>query len=405
MNQSARLDPKALLALSAEERRANARRRILAAAGGGALVLALLLWAFWPFGKATAYLTDQARRETLVVTVTATGTIEPETSVDVGTEISGKIVEVLADFNDSVEEGEVIARLDTEQLSARVVQSRANLAVAEASVAQATANEREAKLRYDRLVDLRRRGNVSQQELDTQEATLARAVAAVASAKAQVTLAEAQLRANENDLAKAEIRSPITGIVLDRKVEPGQTVAASFQTPVLFTLASDLTRMEVQVDIDEADIGAVEQGQPATFTVDAFPGRRFDATIIELRNAPRTTQNVVTYDGILSAPNPDRLLKPGLTATAEITVGTHENVLTVPNGALRFTPPEKEDETSEAPRADSGEGRVWVETASGIAPVTLTLGASNGIRTEVTGGDLKEGDVVLIDLAREQAKP
>ncbi len=401
MQQKAPLDPKSLLEKTAAETRGGRRFRWILGGGSGVAALMLILW--FVFGGSTPieYQTGVVTRGTITVTITATGTLEPEDKVDVGTEISGRIVEVLADFNDTVMKGQIIARLDTELLSARVVQARASLASAEANVEQALASEKEARLKRARARELRDRRTISQQEMDTAEAALARAVAAVGIAKAQVQLSQAQLKSAESDLAKADIRSPIDGIVLDRKIEVGQTVAASFQTPVLFTLASDLKRMELRVNVDEADIGAVAPEQTAKFTVDAYPGREFKARVLSVYNAPRTTQNVVTYEAILSVDNSGMLLKPGMTATADITTTVIENALSVPNGALRYTPASESARAKPERAANEGErvGRVWTNGAS-LEPHDVLIGATDGIRTQILDGDVSEGANVLVDVKR-----
>jgi HlyD family secretion protein len=222
-------------------------------------------------------------------------------------------------------------------------------------------------------------------------------VAGVAKAKADVQNAMALAAVYETQLGKAVIRSPIDGVVLDRKVEPGQTVAAQFQTPVLFTLASDLSRMQLQVDIDEADIGVVREGQAATFTVDAYPQRRFDAKLISLRSAPKTVNGVVTYQGVLEVDNGENLLRPGLTATVDILVAEAKDALLVPNGALRFTPP-RAPPPQVAARNGEIAGRVWVLQDGKPASRDLKLGRTDGTRTEVLAGDLKPGEAVITDL-------
>ncbi|NWH08183.1 MAG: efflux RND transporter periplasmic adaptor subunit [Alphaproteobacteria bacterium] len=406
MNEARPVDPKLMAQLGVKNgvKKSFWRRRwwqILI----GIIVLAGAGYMFTGTGsEQVRYKSEAVERKTLIVKVSATGTLEPEDQVDVGSEVSGQIAEVLVDYNDRVTKGQVLARLDTDQLEARVIQAKANVAAADAGVKQAEATEREARLRRDRIANLLERGNTSQQELDTANATLARAVASIDSAKAQVELVKAQLAQTESDLAKAEIRSPIDGIVLDRKIEPGQTVASSFQTPVLFTLASDLTRMEILVSIDEADIGDVRAQQIATFQVDAFPNRKFEALIESVRNAPRTVQNVVTYEAVMLVKNEAGLLKPGMTATAEITTRKIENALTVPNGALRFTPRDKKVEDLEQPNDGTRLGRLWLETGGEPKDIVVTVGSSDGARTEVIKGELADDAKVLTDILRANAE-
>ena len=259
----------------------------------------------------------------------------------------------------------------------------------------------------------------SKAELDSAQAALDRAVASEASARAAVTQAQATLKSDHTNLAKASIRSPIDGIVLARKVEPGQTVAAALQAPVLFTLAENLAQMELQVDVDEADVGQVREGQSATFNVDAYAGRKYPATITRVGYGSQTKDGVVSYKTILKVSNDDLSLRPGMTATSEITTATRENVLLVPNAALRFTPPrqsgngdKKNDSfvsnllpkppssTSAKPATPSGKGstqQVWVLRAGQPVAVQITVGVNNGRQTEVTGGELKPGMQVITE--------
>jgi len=348
----------------------------------------------------TLYVTSDVVRGPLTVTVSATGTLQPQNQVDVGAEISGRVDRVTVDFNDRVTKGQELALINTDQIRAQLAQSQAALSAALAAVTTTEATVNETKERRDRAVALFGRGIVSAQDRQTAEADYARAVAAVAKAKADVENANAQVKLNETALNKAAVRSPIDGVVLDRRVEPGQTVAASFQTPVLFTLASDLSMMELKVDIDEADIGQVREGQSATFTVDAFPQRRFNAKLTSLHNAPRTTNGVVTYQGVLIVDNSTRLLRPGLTATVDILVAHADDSLLVPNGALRFTPSARD--ASAPPLAPGAEGelvgRVWVLEDNKPLARDLKVGRSDGRVTQVLSGELKPGDKVITDI-------
>ncbi len=348
-----------------------------------------------------AYVTAEAARAPLVVTVSATGTLQPENQVDVGAEISGRVDRVNVDYNDRVAKGQVLALINTDQIRAQLAQAQAALGAAQASVTTSEATVSETKERRDRALALFGRGIVSAQDRQTAEADYARAVASVAKAKADVENAAAQVQLHQTSLDKAAVRSPIDGVVLDRRVEPGQTVAASFQTPVLFTLASDLAMMELKVDIDEADIGQVHEGQSATFTVDAFPQRRFDAKLTSLHNAPKTTNGVVTYQGVLTVDNAAHLLRPGLTATVDILVAQSGDALLVPNGALRFTPPARDVTAPPLARATNGElvGRVWVLEEAKPVPRDLKIGRSDGKLTQVLSGELRPGEKVITDVS------
>jgi HlyD family secretion protein len=352
-----------------------------------------------------SYVTADAVRGPLVVRVSATGTLQPEDQVDVGAEISGRLDRVAVDFNDRVTKGQVLAIINTDQIRAQLAQAKAELGAAEASVVTNEATVKETKDRRDRAEGLFARGIVSQQDFQTSDADYARAVASVAKARADVANATAKVQLSETSLDKAAVRSPIDGIVLDRKVQQGQTVAASFQTPVLFTLASDLSRMKLEVDIDEADIGQVREGQTATFSVDAFPQRRFDAKLTSLRNAPKTTNGVVTYQGVLEVDNSEALLRPGLTATVDILVAEAADTLLVPNGALRFTPPGGDASAPPLVPSNNGElvGRVWVLENSTPVARDLRIGRSDGRNTQILSGDLMPGDDVIVDTAARRS--
>ena len=385
-----------------------------------AAVLALLLVARSRKGVADGirYETEPATRGELVETVTATGTLVPVNEVEIGSEISGAIRSVEVDFNDRVTNGQVLARIDTSKLSAQVQQSEAALEAALAGILEAEATSKEAEAQLSRLLHVHEisGGQVpSRNELDAQEAAVARARARVASAKADVSKAQAALDVNRSDMEKAVIVSPIDGVVLNRKIEPGQTVAASFESPVLFTLAEDLAKLELQVDVDEADVGRVRDGQDAIFTVDAFPDRHFPARITQVRYGSETTEGVVTYTTVLNVGNDDLSLRPGMTATAVITTRNVENAVLVPNAALRFAPPQVSkgvtDEGNSGKRSlirsilpgppgrdkkaiaarPSGPPTVHILEGTQLRPVQVTTGLSDGTRTEVTGGAIEPG--------------
>lgn len=391
-------------------------------AAGLSLVLLAGLWLSGGSKAPTGqFISEEAVNGRLLVTASASGTLQPTKSVDVGSELSGTLASVLVLENDVVKKGQLLAQLDTAKLSDSVAKSQAALAAAEAGVAlaQATVAESRASLsRMQRVAELSGGKVPAKSELDTAEATLARAIASEASARADVVQARATLKTDETNLGKATIRSPVDGVVLTRKVEPGQTVAAAMTTPVLFVLAEDLSKMELQVKVDEADVGNVKNGQKATFTVSAWPGRKFPAQIKRVGLGSTTTDNVVTYKTILQVTNDDLALRPGMTATASIVTAERENVLLVPNAALRFTPPgvggAKMPERSllsrmlpgppaqpakQKPQAAAGnaEAKVWVMSDSGPQAVAIKTGVSNGRQTEVLGGELKAGMAVITD--------
>jgi HlyD family secretion protein len=381
--------------------RAFWRRRKLLALAVLAVPLLGLAAAFYPRGPKVQYVTMPVARGDLTITVSATGTLQPGNSVDVGTEVSGRVDQVLADDNDHVKAGQLLAVINTDTTKAQLAQYQATLAQARATLAtnQATVTQTEAK--RDRYRNLRADGAISLQDMQTADADYARAIASVAQARGQIQSAEAQIANSQTTINKAQVRSPIDGVVLSRKVSTGQTVAASFSTPTLFTLASDLSVMQLQVGIDEADIGVVHEGQKATFMVDAFPNRRFNATLVTLYNSPKTDNGVVTYPGSLVVDNRAGLLRPGLTATAEILVGSVRKALLVPNAALRFTPSSavvpKPPPLPTAPNGKQG-GRVWVQGKTGIEARDLVIGPTDGRQSQVISGRLAPGETVITDI-------
>ncbi|HMN46849.1 MAG TPA: efflux RND transporter periplasmic adaptor subunit [Povalibacter sp.] len=394
-----------------------------------ALVLALIVYFVFLRGGSgeVRYVTQEVTKGDLTVTVTATGNLEPRNQVDIGVELSGTVRAVNVDVNDVVKKGDLLAMLDTTRLNAQVLQARSSLASAEARVLQADAGEKESNANYQRLLKVRELSNnkiPSQQDLDVAEAAVAQSRGEAAAARASVAQAKASLETVLTDLSKAEIRSPINGVVLVRSVEPGQTVASSLQAPVLFTLAEDLKKMELHVAVDEADVGSVETGQTATFTVDAFPNRHFSAHITQVHFASNNTQKsssstssgassatstgVVTYETVLEVDNSELLLRPGMTATAEIVTTNIQDTVLIPNAALRFTPegvdvpgaPSSTQQRSSAltaimpmPRRWGGGqqqqngnrrmGRAWIIENGEPAMVMFRTGATDGRNTQV----------------------
>lgn len=288
---------------------------------------------------APTYRTVEADTGAIAMKVMATGSLQPVRTVEVGVEISGQVTEVAADANDQVTVGQVLVRLDTELLASQLEQVEAQLGAAEGSRQEARATREEARLTLRRSRTLKKRGLAAEQGLEQAQAAYSRARAAYVTAQANERLAQARVVQVQADLAKAVIKAPIDGIVLTRSVELGNTVAASLQTPVLFTIAQDLRQMRLELAVDEADVGQVANGQPAQFTVDAWPSRTFEGTVSSVRFAPTTEQNVVTYEVHVTVANADLLLRPGMTATAQITAKRVDEALRVPNAALRFTPP------------------------------------------------------------------
>lgn len=384
------------------------------------LATALAIWRTSNKSNATQFKTQEARQGDLTVIVTATGTLQPTNQVEVGSELSGIIKNVEVNYNDRVKVGQILARLDTSKLEAQVTQSKAALESAKAKVlqAQATLIETRSKLaQLQKVWELSNKKVPSQSELDAAEAAFERAKADEASAKAAVSQAQATLEANETDLSKTVIRSHINGIVLNRSVEPGQTVAASFQAPVLFTLAEDLAQMELHVNVDEADIGKVHEGQKATFSVAAYPNRTFEARITQARYGSSTTSGVVTYENVLKVNNSDLSLRPGMTATADITVKELKNAILIPSAALRFTPPIQEEKKPSAglvgsllPRPPSSASKqredvaankkqrcVWTLKDGQLSAIPVTVGSTDGSMAEVVTGDIKPGMALVVD--------
>ncbi len=395
-------------------RAGNGKRRIVVAGVLVAVVLATALVAgSWGRTPPLQFHTEELTRGDLTVTVSATGTLQPTNQVDVGSEVSGLVESVFVDDNDRVKTGQVLARLDLSKLQDQVVNGRAALASAEARVRQAVATVQESRANLARLRQLSDLS--SKADLEAAQATATRAEADESSARAAVEQSRASLKSAETNLGKASIRSPIAGVVLARQVEPGQTVAASFQAPVLFTLAEDLSKMELQVDVDEADVGRVRDGQPATFTVDAYANRRYPARIERVSYGSQTKDNVVSYKTVLSVANDDLSLRPGMTATAEITAVKRTGVLLVPNAALRFTPPVTTtsakpslvssllprppgpSRTAGASNGRNGTPKVWVLRDGQPAAVAVRTGPSDGRLTEVDGDGLQAGMAVITE--------
>jgi HlyD family secretion protein len=378
-----------------------------------------------PEGNSTLprFKTAPVERGNLIVTVTATGTLQPVKQVIVGTEVSGTVKNVAVDYNDPVKAGQILAKLDTTKLEDQAAQSRALLHSAQAGLMEAQATVVESHKNLERLKEIQKLSGgklPSRQELDTAEAVFKRASAGEVTAQAKIDEAQAKLKLDETNLAKATIRSPINGIVLTRGVEPGQTVAASLQAPVLFTLAEDLRQMILYVNVDEADVGQVAVKQPATFTISAYPDRQFQARITQVRYAARTENNVVTYEALLAVDNADLSLRPGMTATADIIVRTITNALLIPNVALRFSPPMQQREKGQSgpdfiasilprprrpqplqPQSMGKSPQVWHLDDNGVPqPIAVKPGASDGRMTQILEGNLTVGQALLVDMEK-----
>lgn len=350
---------------------------------------------------ASPYRTAKVERGTIVDAITATGNINAVTTVSVGSQVSGTLQQIFVDFNSRVRKGQVIALIDPRLLDAAVVQARAGVENAKASLERAQVAVIDTERTYRRNLELVKDGFVAQADVDFSQTAWEQALAQKRSAEAALRQAEGSLRVAETNLEYATIRSPVDGIVISRNVDVGQTVAASFQTPTLFSIAQDLTKMQVDTNVDESDIGRAAVGQTATFTVDAWPEKTFRGTVTQVRNSPIVTQNVVTYNVVVRVDNRDLLLKPGMTANVSIEVKKFENVLKIPNAALRYRPAVKGSEgdgggkPKETAR-DAGGARVYLLRKDG-KPVLVKIrtGVSNGTHTLLEAGDLKEGDVLV----------
>jgi HlyD family secretion protein len=353
-------------------------------------------------------------RGDLLATVTATGTLRAVGSVEVGSEVSGRIQRVHVDYNARVKEGDLLAELDPTQLRAEAAQAASQVTAADAGVALANATLLESKQALARTEAQAREALASTKDLEAARAVYARACASAESAKASAMIARATLASARWKLGKTKIVSPIEGVVLTRAVEPGQTVQAAFTTPVLFKIASDLSRLELHVQIDEADIGRVRQGLAAEFRVDAYPERTFASRVEGLHNDATTSNNVVTYEALLSADNAEHLLRPGMTGTATIVTESRTSVLRVPNAALRFTPPAEAKggpgmppppgapkALVVAPDGATSKGHVFVLRNGAPAPVFVQTGATDGKSTELLGAELAVGQRVLTDVLEE----
>jgi HlyD family secretion protein len=382
------------------------------------LVLVAAAAAYFGFGgseERIAFTTVPVERGEMTVETSATGTLQPLTQVDVSSELSGVVRAVPVEENQHVAKGAVLAELDTTRIAAQVERAKASVQAAAAKVTDAEVTLRESEKAFARADELASRGMVADQALEAATATRDRARSALATAKANVAVAEADLELEQADLAKSTIYSPIDGIILSRDVDPGQTVASSLQAPVLFVIAEDLKRMEVVAAVDEADIGGIAKGQDASFTVDAFPGRKFEAKISDISYASTTTEGVVTYEARLAVDNADLSLRPGMTATVAIVTRNVEDALLVPNDAFRYSPPQMQEERgfsisnlftgrfgrhrrsrNREAQGSAADGTRTLYVLRKGAPVAVEVepGATDGRRTEIITA-LKEGDAVI----------
>jgi HlyD family secretion protein len=388
-------------------------KRVIVAA---AVLLALLFAGLgaWRWHAArirpdVSYKTAPAQKRHLVAKVTASGTLSATITVQVGAQVSGRIAKLNADFNSPVKKGELIAELDPSLFDAAVQQAKANYDQALAGLAKSKAAAGLAQKQLARTRALQQQSLASQQDLDTAESAESTAQADVQLQNANLEQARASLNQSRVNLSYTKIYSPIDGVVISRSVDVGQTVAASLQAPVLFTIAEDLRKMQVDTNVSEGDVGRLKEGMRAYFTVDAFPGRRFHGVIAQIRNAATNVQNVVTYDAVIKVDNDQLELRPGMTANVTIVWAERKDVLAVPNAALRFHPPDvagpsKAQHKKRGQAADE-ERTVYVVEGPSASPVKVQTGLTDGLYTEITSGDLKEGSNLAVDTADPNAPP
>ncbi len=357
------------------------------------LAAGVAAYSYWPNGKSPPserYRTQTVDRGDIVQTITANGTLNPVVLVNVGTQVSGTVRKIHADFNDRVKEDQVLAELDPALFQAQVRQSEANVLAAQAALAL-------ARIKIDRVATLQQKNLVAKEELDI-------ARQQVDAATAQLKLAEAQLERDRINLRNSVIRSPISGVVVARSVDVGQTVAANFQTPTLFQIAQDLRQMQINTSIAEADVGSLQPDMPASFTVDAYPDQRFQGRIRQIRLNPTIQQNVVTYNVVVDVDNADGRLLPGMTAYVSVNAAERKNVLRVPNAALSFQP-RRDDEEEDKPRPPAKERKTQVhvlDERGKLKPVPVETGITDNALTEIVSGDLKPGERVVTRDARKR---
>lgn len=357
------------------------------------LAAGVAAYSYWPNGKSPPserYRTQTVDRGDIVQTITANGTLNPVVLVNVGTQVSGTVRKIHADFNDRVKEDQVLAELDPALFQAQVRQSEANVLAAQAALAL-------ARIKIDRVATLQQKNLIAKEELDI-------ARQQVDAATAQLKLAEAQLERDRINLRNSVIRSPISGVVVARSVDVGQTVAANFQTPTLFQIAQDLRQMQINTSIAEADVGSLQPNMPASFTVDAYPDQRFQGRIRQIRLNPTIQQNVVTYNVVVDVDNADGRLLPGMTAYVSVNAAERKNVLRVPNAALSFQP-RRDDEEEDKPRPPAKERKTQVhvlDERGKLKPVPVETGITDNALTEIVNGDLKPGERVVTRDARKR---
>lgn len=384
-------------------------KKITCAPGGIAVIIVVVVLAvagfYWRSNKKNEvkFRTEKVVRGDITSTVTSSGTVNAVTTVLVGTQVSGTVKEIFVDFNSAVKKNQVIAQIDPATIEAQVEQARAGLLLAKANLEKSEALLADSERSINRAKELFLKNLIARSDLDTAETNFLSAKAQVTASKAQIAQSNATLKTAETNMRYTRIISPVDGIVVSRNVDVGQTVAASFQTPTLFTIAQDLTKMQIDTNVDEADIGKIKTDMDVDFTVDAYPEITFKGKVFQVRNAPISVQNVVTYDVVVKVSNPELKLKPGMTANVSIITSTHDNVLKLPKAALRFSPGAP-DKTRTA-RQQKGPG-VWVLENNSPKRIAVSTGISDGMHSELLSDDLKEGQEVIVESAgKAQEKP
>jgi HlyD family secretion protein len=374
---------------------------------GSVVVIALAVVLFFVFKNSDSkqkFVTDKIARGNIKSTVSATGTVNAVTTVQVGTQVSGTIQKLFVDFNSPVKKGQLLAQIDPAIFESQVGQARANLLSARANLEKSQVMLRDTRTTLERNKILYAKNFISKSDLDTSETNYLSAIAQIKVSEAQIQQTQAALDSSAINLKYAKILSPVNGTVISRNIDIGQTVAASFQTPTLFTIAQDLTKMQIDTSVDESDIGKVKAGQKAAFTVDAYPESTFNGEVSVVRNAPINVSNVVTYNAVIIVDNTDLKLKPGMTANVSVETESKQNVLLVPNSALRFKPATAaatpDQKVAKGPK---GPG-VWILENNKPKNVKITTGISDGNYTEVISGELTEGQQIITDSSNSTKK-
>jgi len=351
---------------------------------------------FWRSSKGNdvKFRTEKVMRGDITSTVPASGTVNAVTTVLVGTQVSGTVKEIFVDFNSAVKKDQVIAQIDPAIVEAQVEQARAGLLLAKANLEKSEALLADSQRSMNRAKELFSKNLIARSDLDSAETNFLTAKAQVTASKAQIAQSDATLKTAETNMRYTRIISPVDGIVVSRNVDVGQTVAASFQTPTLFTIAQDLTKMQINTNVDEADIGKVKTEMNVDFTVDAYPETTFRGKVFQVRNAPISVQNVVTYDVVVKVSNPELKLKPGMTANVSIIISTHSNIIKLPKAALRFSPgaPEK----GRGGKQQKGPG-VWVLENNSPKRIAVSTGISDSMHSELLSNDITEGQEVIVE--------